>query len=323
VGVVASRERIAPTGERPWQLLVTGHTNIDRYLWVDELPRADRTVPIRVRSEALGGTAANIARVAARSGIRTSLMSRVGPDFPASFRGLLEQEKVDLASFVTVAGSSSPTCFIVEDGRGSQMTFIDQGPMADERRVRVPKGLIARSEWVHLTTGDPSFQLRVAEAAHRSGTKVAADPAQEIHYRWNRRDLTHLLDRSEVFFGNRSEAERAAQALRVPSVRRMVDRIPLVVVTLGRQGAMAITRRGIERVPSLSTPRAIRVTGAGDAFRGGFYSGWLLGRPLRVCLQLGARTAARWIRSAPEHGGTTRGPNPRRPAPRPTDPLGS
>ncbi|MCI4320877.1 MAG: PfkB family carbohydrate kinase, partial [Thermoplasmata archaeon] len=76
--------RAAP--QKSGDLLVAGHTIIDRYWDVASLPQRDRTVPVEGVRVRLGGTAANIARAAAGRGLRTALVGRVGDDFPEEFR---------------------------------------------------------------------------------------------------------------------------------------------------------------------------------------------------------------------------------------------
>lgn len=256
-------------------------------------------MPVRSRSVALGGTAANIARVASRAGLSTALVCRVGSDFPAPFWEALEGEGIDLSAVERVRGAGSPTCYIVEDGAQGQMTLIDQGPMEDARAAAVPTGLLRRARWVHLTTGDPRFQLRVAAAARAQGVPVTADPAQEVHYRWGRRDLARLLSHSELLFGNHHELDAAAALLDLHGPERLVERVPLVVMTLGARGAVAWSRAQTVKVRAVASRVPPRVTGAGDAFRGGFYGPWLGGAPLRDCLGAGARAAARWLRTSP------------------------
>lgn len=276
-------------------LAVVGHTNVDHFFRVERLPARDRTVPLKDRETRLGGTAGNIARVAARLGVKTALASRVGPDFPKEFRRMLVRERVDLTAFEIVRGTRSPACFIVESTQGEQVTLIDQGPMEYDPGSPVPARLLARVGWVHLATGDPHYQLRVLTQARRLGLPVAADPAQEIHYRWKPAALRRLLSASELFFANQDELARALQLLRIKNVQGLLGVVPLIVETRGRAGAVAWTRAGRTKVPA-ARPRIVRqVTGAGDGFRGGFYAGWFRGQPLRACLAYGNWAAARWL----------------------------
>jgi sugar/nucleoside kinase (ribokinase family) len=288
-----------------WDLLVAGHTNVDRFLHVTRLPEPDRTVPLRDSEARLGGTAANIARAAARRGLSVALHSRVGDDFPPEFEETLRQSRVDLDAFGRVAGARSPTCYIVVDHAGRQFTLIDQGPMAERSDAvpRVPKEMLAKTGWLHLATGPPTYQLRLQAEARRAGVRVAADPAQEIHYLWRPRPLRTLLENSEVFFGNEAEVRLAAEKLGWGSVRGLLEIVPLVIATLGPRGVRAYTRRGIERVPIPGRAPTRHFVGAGDNFRGGFYGAWFGGEPLAECLRAGLRAAAEWIRT---RGGSDR-----------------
>ncbi|MCI4345353.1 MAG: PfkB family carbohydrate kinase [Thermoplasmata archaeon] len=281
---------------RKRSLLVAGHTNIDRFLRVGRLPSVDRTVPLLGLREALGGTAATIARNAARRGVRTGLLSRVGSEFPPEFRRRLRADGVDLRGLEVVRGARSPTCFILEDGRGSSMTAIFQGPMGDAARARVPQELLKEYSWLHLTTGDPRYQLRLKAAARSLGLRVAVDPAQELHYWWRPGPLRQLLDGAELLFANRSEAARVVSLLGLRRIEQLIDHVPLVVVTLGPRGVVAYHRAGVERLNAAPVRGPHRTTGAGDAFRGGFYAAWFEGAPLRRCLEGGTRAATEWIR---------------------------
>ena len=304
--------RAAVAGPADLDLVVVGHTNLDHFFHVEQLPATDRTVPLRNREVRLGGTAANIARAASRLGVRVSLASQVGPDFPPHFRRLLVQEGVDLTAFQTVHRARSPACFIVESAGGEQVTLIDQGPMGRDLGVPVPSTLLARAGWVHLATGDPGYQLRVLAEARRLGLRVAADPAQEIHYRWKPEPLRRLLGGSELFFANRGELSRALELLQLKGVPDLLEIVPMVIETRGASGARAWTRAGAVKVRPTRPRKVQQVTGAGDGFRGGFYAGWFRGDAIQKCLEYGGWAAARWLETGGPEGLRPRGP--RRPA---------
>ncbi|HYA54391.1 MAG TPA: PfkB family carbohydrate kinase [Thermoplasmata archaeon] len=281
--------------DRPRQLLVSGHVIVDRFLTVRSFPEADRTVPVLASRTELGGTATNIVRAASRLGVASGLVARIGEGFPDSYLSELRRVGVDVRGLERVRGRPTPTCYIVEDHHGAQRTLIDQGVMGGDTEARVPLGWLSEYSWLHLTTADPAFQLRIQRAARARGLKVAADPAQEIHYRWDARSFRELLRGSELLFGNRSEIDRAVEFTGVHRAEELVEFVPLVVRTEGKRGVTAFSRTGTVRVPS-SRPRSVRsLVGAGDAFRGGFYAGWFAGLPLQGCLLAGTRSSARWI----------------------------
>lgn len=298
---------------RPLDLLAVGHVNLDRFLWLAEWPAEDRTVPLERQTLELGGTAANLALAAASFGVRVGVASRVGADFPREFRERLRTSGVDLTDLVHVPGATSPTCFIVEDGRGHQRTMIDQGPMGDRPHAPARLPDLRRSSWVHLGTGPPDWILSIAERASRTGTRVSADPAQELRYRWSARPFRALLQRSEILFGNAAEVAHARRLLGYRSTEGLLDLVPLVVETRGSVGALGVARGETVAVPAHRPRRVRQVTGAGDAFRAGFYAGWFAGVPLTDCLEAGTRSAAAWMeRGGPPPPARTRSETGRR-----------
>ncbi len=293
--------------EPPLDLWVAGHVNVDHLLAVRTLPSPDRTVPASSHQVRLGGTAGNIARAAAGWGVRCGLMTRVGSDFPVAFTRRLEQEGIDLRGVETVPDASTPACFIAEDSHGGQSTIIDQGPMGVDGSWRPAKALLGDSRWIHLTTGPPGDLLRLKAAARSAGLRVAVDPAQEVHYRWTPARLRALLDGAEILFGNEAEIRKAGELLGVRETSELLRWVGAIVITRGAKGVVAHTRLGEVRVPA-DRPRTVRqVTGAGDAFRGGFYAGWFEGEPLESCLSAGVRSARAWIETGAPATARSRG----------------
>ena len=281
--------------ERPRDLLVSGHVIVDRFLSVSAFPAADRTVPVLSGRSELGGTATNIVRAASRLGVATGLVARVGDGFPDEYVAMLRRAGVDVRGLERIRGRPTPTCYIIEDREGTQRTLIDQGVMADSEGASVPTAWLEEYAWLHLTTADPVFQLRLQKAARARGVKVAADPAQEIHYRWDRRSFRELLRGCELLFGNRSEVAQALEFVGVRRVEQLLAYVPLVVRTEGEDGASAFSRAGAVHVRAVRAARVRTLVGAGDAFRGGFYAAWFAGQPLAACLTAGTRSSARWI----------------------------
>jgi sugar/nucleoside kinase (ribokinase family) len=275
--------------------LVSGHINVDRFLRVQRFPARDRTVPILGERTLLGGTAATIARVAARYGVTTGLVSRLGDGFPPTFWKALRTAQIDLSAVETVAGEPTPTCYILEDERHDQRTLIQQGPMATAAMARISAQALSTYTWLHLTTGNPRWHLALAAAARKQGTRIAADPAQEIDYLWDRGTLRRLLNGAEILFGNRHEVQRALRLLGLRRVTDLLELVPLIVRTEGREGATAFSRIGSVEVSATPARHVVSLVGSGDAFRGGFYAGWFAGEDLSHCLTAGTRAAARWI----------------------------
>ena len=290
----------AGPADRPRELLVAGHVNVDRYLRLDGFPESDRTVPVRAHRVELGGTAGNLALAASGLGVRCGLVARIGQGFPTAFLTRLREGRIDLRGLEEIPDRPTPTAYILEDARGRQRTLMDQGAMGDEVGPRPPRFPWLREyDWAHLTTGPPRMQLALGAAARRAGVRIAVDPAQEVHYRWTPATLRRLLDGAEILFGNRAEIARIAEMLDTSGAHRLLEWVPMVVETRGSLGARAYTRSGRVEVSAVRPRRIRSVVGAGDHFRGGFYAAWFHGEELTGCLRAGVRAAARAMEGRP------------------------
>jgi sugar/nucleoside kinase (ribokinase family) len=269
-----------------------GHVNMDYIITLRHLPRPNTSIEILDRRQYFGGTAGNVARAAARLGVKTSLASFVGQDFPAEYRSALQREGVDLTDLRTVRGTSTPTVWIFSDAKGGQMAIVDQGPMKKAASLPILRHSVRDVELVHLGTGRPEYYRRVADLAEELGRPIAFDPSQEIHYVYTSRLFRTLLGRSTYFFGNEAEISQAKRFARVSSTEALLKFTSVVIVTMGSKGSVAYTRDGRVRIPRVRPARVVDVTGAGDAYRAGFYAGLSRGYDVRRCGILGSTVAS-------------------------------
>jgi sugar/nucleoside kinase (ribokinase family) len=239
-----------------------------------------------------GGTAANVAVVAAKLGTPTSLASFVGKGFPSQFHEHLRESGLDLTDLTMVEEFPTPECFIFSDGVDNQMAFVIQGPMEVADRLDLQTHSIECSEIVHLATGNPGYHMRVAEEARRQGKTVVFDPGQELHYKWDPTTFARMLQMADVLFLNHAEVDRALRYTRQTKPRDLLRYVETLVLTRGREGSSMRTRDGRIDVPMVPASRVEDTTGAGDAFRGGYYAGLHRGMGPRDCMFLAAATAS-------------------------------
>jgi sugar/nucleoside kinase (ribokinase family) len=271
---------------------VFGHVVLDYILTVPRLPRPDTSIAILDRRRHFGGTAGNLARAAARLGTRVSLASFVGIDFPEDYRDALAKDGVDLRDLRIVQGHATPTAWVFSDPKGQQMTVIDQGPWTIAPRMPVLRHSVRDVELVHIGTGRPEYYARVAAAAEELGRPIAFDPAQELGYVYDRKRFRALFRKATYFFGNEAEVAQAMRYEGATSVTGLLRTAEAVVVTSGARGSAVITKEEKIRIPAVRPARIVDVTGAGDAYRAGFYAGLSRGYDLRRCGILGSAVAS-------------------------------
>src|SRR6266571_5970230 len=269
-----------------------GHVAMDYIVSLRRLPTPNTSIEILDRQRYFGGTAGNLARAAGRLGVKVSLASFVGADFPPDYRQALAKEGVDTSDLRTIPRANTPTAWVFSDPKGNQMAVVDQGPMKDAGRLPLLRHSVQDVDLVHLGTGRPEYYLRVAKLASALRRTIAFDPSQEIHYVYTARLFRELLRRSTYFFGNDAEIVRAKRLVRTDSTQGLLKFSPVVVATHGAKGSDVYTRDGRTRIPRVAPNRVVDVTGAGDAYRAGFYAGLAHGYDLKRCGILASAVAS-------------------------------
>lgn len=271
---------------------VFGHVILDYIVSLERLPDPNTSIQILDRQRFFGGTGGNVARIAARLGVRTALATFVGEDFPTEYREALAADGVDVADLRVVRGHSTPTAWVFSDRKGNQMAIVDQGPMKAAARFELLRHTVESSELIHIGTGRPEYYAKVVALATHLGKRVSFDPSQEIHYVYDAARFRRLLSHAEFFFGNEAEMKRALAFTRRRKPADLLEFVRTVALTRGAKGSAIFSDEGRHDIPAIRPKRIEDVTGAGDAYRAGFYAGLSRGYDLYRCGLLGSSAAS-------------------------------
>jgi ribokinase len=100
---------------------------------------------------------------------------------------------------------------------------------------------------------------------------IVFDPAQEIHRIWKKEKFMTALELSDILFCNKFES---MSALKYASVRSFSDIVEkMIVCTEGAEGSEFYNNGKRMKIPVINAKRTADNTGAGDAYRAGFYAG--------------------------------------------------
>jgi sugar/nucleoside kinase (ribokinase family) len=223
------------------------------------------------------GGVANLAVAAARLGLRTGLGTALGNDAYGDFCAsiLCGQENIDLSASTRTEGHSPVTVSLASSRDRSMVTHAH--PPALNASGLVGALPAARAASVSLTKD----RLAWVREARSAGTLVFADVGWDDSEEWPAEALA-MLDDCYAFLPNSVEAMRYTRApTPEEAARRLAGLVPVVVVTCGSEGAIAIDSATGElvRVPAVPV-EALDPTGAGDVFMAGFILGTLRDWPL-------------------------------------------
>jgi sugar/nucleoside kinase (ribokinase family) len=271
---------------------VFGHVVVDNIFKIAKLPRPNSSMATTSPGIVHGGTGANIAMVATKLGVKTALASFVGEGFPKHYRNALKKAGIDIQDLKEVDGHSTPQAWIFSDPDQNQITIIDQGPMQKTANFDLQEHTIKSSQIVHIATGRPEYYQRVADLASSLGKKISFDPAQELSYVYNPESFRGIVQKADYLFGNQTEVQTAMAYLNLKEDTELLDYVDVLIITKGGKGSSIVTKDKRVFIPSIKPDKVEDATGAGDAYRAGFFAGMQKGSDLERCGLIGSATAS-------------------------------
>lgn len=225
------------------------------------------------------GGMANMACAMRRLGLRTWLAAAFGADLYGDYcwETLGGQEDIDLTASRRFEGWHSPiTVSLALQKDRTMVTHGHPAPMSLDQMIGSPPAV--RACFAHL---EPDEQTWVRHS-HESGALVFADLGWDPSEAWSG-DLLKRLENCHAFLPNADEAMALTKTSTAEAAcSALSEFVPVVVITQGRDGAIAVDQRTGETASVAGLPvRAIDPTGAGDVFGAGFLVGSLAGWSLK------------------------------------------
>lgn len=253
----------------------------------------------------LGGSAAIVACVASRLGMRVAFCGLVGDD--AFGHICLDSMQVHGVDTSTVRAnrdiSTGLTVILQRDGDRAIVTHL--GSIGALRRSHLDLDVVRSARHVHVGSYFLLDGLRpvlpgLFDELRSAGVTTSIDTNDDPRGTF---DVEAMLDRCDVFLPNDAEARRITGAESgADAALILARRVGMVVITTA-SGALAC--RGNETVdveaPLVEPATIVDTIGAGDNFDAGFLYGFLQGWGLEGSVKSGLDAAARSLRG---RGGT-------------------
>ncbi len=250
---------------------------------VDAWPERGRLLLVEGIEVHSGGLAHTTGVTLAKLGVPTAVVGRAGADLLGTFLlDVLREHRIE--AHVRREDTASTSATVVAVASSGERSFLHL-PGANARLAPedVPDALLARSRVIHLggyfllpsLDGPPAAGL--LQRAKAVGCRTSLDLAWDVHGRWMS-ILAPCLPHLDLLFGNRDElAHVSGTDHPARMAARLRERgVGIVAVKLGEEGAYVDDGSWRGRVPAFSV-EVVDTTGAGDAFCGGFLTGYLAG----------------------------------------------
>jgi len=257
----------------PINICVVGSVNLDLNSYTDRLPAAGETIRARHFTTGHGGKGANQAVMAARLGGAVALVARVGHDLFG--RDALDHfcaEGISTTHVALTEGAPTGTAAITVDAAGRNTIVVSAGAngLLSVADVETARAAIEAARVLVCQQEVPSAaNLEAMRIAERAGVTVVYNPAPAGDGM-----PLEAYPLAGILCPNEHEAAlltgvpvRTPDEARAAGAELLTRGARTVVVTLGAQGCLVVTRERAEAIPA---PRveAVDTTGAGDAFIG-------------------------------------------------------
>jgi sugar/nucleoside kinase (ribokinase family) len=276
-----------------FDVTIAGEINADLILYgvPEELPR-ERELLARDMMLTLGGSSSIMAHNLAILGSRVGFQSRIGDDDIGEFcMQPMRESGVDVSAVRRTAGGTKTGLTVIMQRQNWRNMVTYPGTIAELSWDDLDFAYLTDSRHFHyssfyLQTGLRARAPELFKKMKDAGLTVSLDTNDDPDDTWQG-GLQESLQYVDILLPNEREAKKIAGVDDFEAaVKKLAGIVPLVVVKMGRNGALA--QRGAERfvVPSLRMD-AVDPVGAGDSFDGGFLNEYLRGSDLVTCLAAG------------------------------------
>ena len=276
------------TGSIAYDYLMTFPGYFRDHILPDRLETISLSFLVDTMTRQRGGTAPNIAYTLALLGDSPLIVGTVGEDF-GDYRTWLEDHHLDTRFIRNIAGKFTASFFANTDKANNQICTFYTGAMANAGEISISELQAEHPELVLISPNDPgAMDLYVGECIELN-IPYLYDPSQQVA-RVSGSQLRRGVENACSLFCNEYEFELLQKHTGL-SRQEILDRVYLVVITLGKNGADIYADGGCTHTPIVPPEQIADPTGVGDAFRGGFIRGWRLGLDWTTCGQMGALAA--------------------------------
>jgi adenosine kinase len=247
-----------------------------------------------------GGIAANIAYTMALLGEKPKVMATVGPDY-RPYQEELEKIGVDTSTIRTIPDVYTASFFVSTDRTNAQIASFFPGAMAHASEVTLSQ-IEDEIDLAVISPNDPQAMELYIQECKSLEIPYAYDPSQQI-VRMDSQTLEEGLVGSDMLFANDYEIGLIEDKTGL-SLEELRDKIRLIVMTRGEHGTEIYSPDGHIHIDAVEPQQIIDPTGVGDAFRAGFFKGYLNRADLKLCGQIGALSATYCLETDSPQGHT-------------------
>lgn len=284
------------------QVIVTGSLGYD---YIMDFPGrfADRIMPEKIHvlslsflverlTKRVGACATNLAYSFKLLGGDPIILSSAGKDFK-ELQTFFKKYRISTAAIKIFHDDYCSSYHVVTDQNDNQIGAFHLGALKHNKELSLKKFI--GSDFVSIGPTDPIAMAKYVNECYKYKLPYLYDPSFQIAD-FTPEELRKGLTGAAIAIGNDYEIALMEKRLGM-SHKELVALVPILITTLGPKGSIVESGKNVIHIKSAKISKVVDPTGAGDAYRAGFLTGYLKKMDLKMCGQMGSVAAAYAIES--------------------------
>ncbi len=275
------------TGSVAYDYLMTFPGLFKEQFLPERLEKISLSFLVDSMSRQRGGIAPNIAYTTSLLGEHPRIMATVGEDF-REYRAWLEEHGIDTTLMKVIPGIYTASFFATTDQTNAQIASFYPGAMGYAAQQKLAE-VHPRPDLVVISPNDPVAMMNFAAESRALRIPYLYDPSQQV-LRLTGDELARDMQGAHLLFVNDYEFDLISKKTGL-DLEHLLKQVDVIVITRGADGSSIYADHHEYKIPVVKPDRILDPTGVGDAFRGGFLTGYSHGWDFELCGRMGALAA--------------------------------
>ncbi len=267
-------------------VICIGAALVDMVAQVERHPLEDDEVFVSNLKLLSGGAAANTAYACAKLGLKTAFIGKLGLNDEFGNKIISDFNKVTLDTSLIKYSKEHGTgsAYVALNKDGDRRIYAHSGAANVLSKEDIKSEEITMSQVIFLSSlKNLEPFIEAAKIARESNMVIILNPGMLIIDQ-GLDNIRSLLEKIDIFILSQREFAILLEIKRQELTEIIVKEnaltllnlgIKIIVVTMGKKGALLINRENSELIPPSKVNNVVDTTGAGDAFSAGFIRGFV------------------------------------------------
>ena len=279
---------ILVSGSLAYDYIMDFPDSFKNHLLPDQLHILSVSFVVQELKKNFGGTAGNIAYSLALLGNTPLIRAGLGADhhdFLEHFKKHdIETKYIELHNDINTASAH-----ITTDKDDNQITAFYPGPLTRTEGLSI-EAIDQPLALAIIGATDKKAMIMHAKECYEKKIPIVFDPGQQMTA-LSAQELSMIIGQATFLIANDYEMKMIEEKTGWKG-DELLSHVEVVIETLGEKGSRIKSKEGSIDISSCAPESVDDPTGAGDAYRAGFFVGYLKGEPLKTCGQMGSVAAA-------------------------------